>query len=169
DQGRPGTAGPRPSRFLRAHHRSGPARRDPRRVAYPAAGRAGRDHRGDEVGDVRRGRTRGASFVTRDLVVGERLGAVPDSAPAVPLEADLRAQAKTLRLKLGPLEQTLALDLRKDGDRSRSVLLHRLTTLGIGWGTVTTDQVRGSGTFHETWTLRWRPELAVAIIDAALW
>src|SRR6202011_4036705 len=28
-----------------------------------------------------------ASFVTRDLVVGARLGAVPDSAPAVPLEA----------------------------------------------------------------------------------
>jgi Family of unknown function (DUF5682) len=110
-----------------------------------------------------------ASFVTRDLVVGERLGAVPDSAPAVPLEADLRAQAKSLRLKLGPLEQTLALDLRKDGDRSRSVLLHRLTTLGIGWGTVAMDQVRSTGTFHETWTLRWRPELAVAIIDAALW
>jgi len=110
-----------------------------------------------------------ASFVTRDLVVGELLGAVPDSAPIVPLEADLRAQARTLRLKIDPLQRTLALDLRKDTDRSRSVLLHRLTALGIGWGAVTADQVRGTGTFHETWTLRWRPELAVAIIDAAPW
>jgi Family of unknown function (DUF5682) len=110
-----------------------------------------------------------AAFVTRDLVVGERLGAVPDSAPAVPLEADLRAQARAARLRVDVLERTLALDLRRDTDRSRSVLLHRLALLGIGWGAVTADQVRGTGTFHETWTLRWRPELAVAIIDAARW
>lgn len=110
-----------------------------------------------------------AGFVTRDLVVGELLGRVPDAAPAVPLEADLRAQARSLRLKIDPLKRTLALDLRKDTDRSRSVLLHRLAALGISWGAVTADQVRGTGTFHETWTLRWRPELAVAIIDAAPW
>jgi hypothetical protein len=110
-----------------------------------------------------------AAFVTRDLVVGELLGAVPDSAPAVPLEADLRAQARTLRLKVDPLERTLALDLRSGTDRARSVLLHRLALLGVGWGEVADDLVRGSGTFHETWTLRWRPELAVAVIDAARW
>ena len=110
-----------------------------------------------------------AAFVTRDLVVGELLGAVPDSAPVVPLEADLRAQARKLRLKIGALDQTLALDLRKDNDRARSVLLHRLAGLGIGWGERSADQVRGTGTFHETWTLRWRPELVVAIIDAAPW
>jgi hypothetical protein len=110
-----------------------------------------------------------AAFVTRDLVVGERLGAVPRSAPAVPLEADLRAQARALRLKMDALERTLALDLRGDTDRCRSALLHRLALLGIGWGAPTADQVRGSGTFHETWTLRWRPELAVAVIDAARW
>lgn len=110
-----------------------------------------------------------AAFVTRDLVVGEQLGAVPGSAPTVPLEADLRAQARTLRLKISPLEQTLTLDLRKETGRSRSVLLHRLTALGIDWGTATADLVRGTGTFRETWTLSWRPELAVAIIDAARW
>ena len=110
-----------------------------------------------------------AAFVTRDLVVGELLGSVPGSAPSVPLEADLRAQARTLKLKIDPLDRTIPLDLRKDTDRGRSVLLHRLIALGIGWGAVTADQVRGTGTFHETWTLRWRPELMVAIIDAALW
>jgi Family of unknown function (DUF5682) len=110
-----------------------------------------------------------AAFVTRDLVVGELLGSVPEDAPPVPLDADLRAQAKTLRLRIDPLERTLALDLRREGDRARSVFLHRLGILGIGWGEVTDDLVRGTGTFHETWALRWRPELSVAIIDAAVW
>jgi hypothetical protein len=109
------------------------------------------------------------TFVTRDLVVGEVLGQVPDTAPLVPLEADLRAQARTLKLKVSPEEKALVLDLRKDTDRGRSVLLHRLTALGVGWALDAPDQVRGTGTFRETWTLCWRPELAVAIIDAALW
>ena len=110
-----------------------------------------------------------AAFITRDLVVGEALGAVPDGAPPVPLDADLRARARAVKLKIEPLTRTLALDLRKETDRARSVLLHRLGLLGIGWGEVTDDLVRGTGTFHETWTLRWRPELAVDIIDAAVW
>ena len=110
-----------------------------------------------------------AAFVTRDLVVGEALGAVPDSAPPVPLDADLRARARARKLKIEPLTRTLALDLRKETDRGRSVLLHRLGVLGIGWGEITANLVRGTGTFHETWTLRWRPELAVEIIDAAIW
>jgi Family of unknown function (DUF5682) len=108
-------------------------------------------------------------FVTRDLVVGEMLGAVPDTAPAVPLDADLRAQARAAKLKLDPLEQALTLDLRTPGGRARSVLLHRLAVLGIGWGTAAEDQVRATGTFRETWALRWRPELVVAVIDAAPW
>jgi hypothetical protein len=110
-----------------------------------------------------------AAFVTRDLVVGEALGLVPDHAPPVPLDADLRARARALKLKIEPLARTLALDLRKETDRGRSVFLHRLGVLGIGWGEATADLVRGTGTFHETWTLCWRPELAVAIIDAAIW
>jgi hypothetical protein len=110
-----------------------------------------------------------AAFVTRDLVVGELLGSVPPGAPPVPLDADLREQARRLLLKIGPLERTLALDLRRPRDRARSVFLHRLGVLGIGWGTLTEDLVRGTGTFHETWALRWRPELSVAIIDAAVW
>ncbi len=49
------------------------------------------------------------------------------------------------------------------------MLLHRLAVLGIGWGVAAEDQVRRTGTFRETWALRWRPELAVAVIDAAPW
>ncbi|HEX6854757.1 MAG TPA: DUF5682 family protein [Streptosporangiaceae bacterium] len=110
-----------------------------------------------------------AAFVTRDLVVGERLGTVPDTAPAVPLERDLRARARSLKLKISPDSQTIALDLRTPNGRARSVLLHRLSVLGIAWGERTGDLVSSTGTFRETWALAWHPELSVAIIDAARW
>jgi hypothetical protein len=110
-----------------------------------------------------------AAFVTRDLVVGELLGSVPDEAPPVPLDADLRTRAKSLRLRIEPLQRTLELDLRKETDRARSAFLHQLAALGIGWGAITDDLVKGTGTWHETWALCWRPELAVDIIDAAIW
>lgn len=110
-----------------------------------------------------------AGYVTRDLVVGELLGTVPDDAPPVPLDADLRARARALKLKLSPLAVTLDLDLRRELDRGRSEFLHQLTALGIGFGEVTASSVRSTGTFRETWTVRWQPALSVAVIDAAVW
>ncbi|MFC9998320.1 DUF5682 family protein [Nocardia sp. NPDC127526] len=108
-------------------------------------------------------------LVSTELVVGEAMGAVPDGTPTVPLEADLRAQIKTLRLKQQTLEKQLDLDLRTDGGVARSRLLHRLRLLGVDWGRLTDSQVRNTGTFRETWTLQWRPELAVAVVEAARW
>ncbi|MET8424235.1 DUF5682 family protein [Nocardia sp. NPDC004860] len=108
-------------------------------------------------------------LVSTELVVGEALGTVPDGTPTVPLEADLRAQIRTLRLKQQALERTVDLDLRTDGGLARSRLLHRLRLLGIGWGRLTDSQVRNTGTFRETWTLRWRPELAISIVEASRW
>ena len=74
------------------------------------------------------------ALVTRELVVGESLGGVPDSAPTVPLEADLRATARRLRLRPEAQTREVALDLRKDNDLARSRLLHRLAMLGVDWG-----------------------------------
>ncbi len=110
-----------------------------------------------------------AGYVTRDLVIGEALGSVPADAPPVPLDADLRACARSLKLKIEPLERTLDLDLRRDSGRRRSEFLHRLNVLGIGWGVAAESAVRSTGTFRETWQVRWRPELSVAVIDAARW
>ncbi|MFD3427952.1 DUF5682 family protein [Nocardia fluminea] len=108
-------------------------------------------------------------LVIDELVVGETLGGVPDDTPTVPLAADLRARCKTLRLKQEALARTVDLDLRKQRDVERSHLLHRLRLLGIGWGTPTTGEVRSTGTFRETWTLRWEPEFEVRIVEAAVW
>ncbi|MGM0351653.1 DUF5682 family protein, partial [Streptomyces sp. Adlamb9] len=102
------------------------------------------------------------------LVVGDVLGEVPESAPAVPLQRDLGRQQRSLRLKPEALERELELDLRGDTDAGRSRLLHRLRLLGIGWGEP--GPSRGStGTFRETWRLRWEPELSVRVAEAGVW
>jgi Family of unknown function (DUF5682) len=106
-------------------------------------------------------------LVTRRLVVGEALGAVPESAPTVPLQADLIARARRLKLKFDPAEKAVDLDLRKPTDLDRSRLLHRLDLLDIGWGVPARSDVRTTGTFRETWTLAWAPELAVAVVAAS--
>ncbi|MFE8988497.1 DUF5682 family protein [Streptomyces collinus] len=102
------------------------------------------------------------------LVVGDELGEVPPSAPAVPLQRDLTRLQRRLRLKPEALERELELDLRKENDAARSRLLHRLRLLGIAWGEPAAS--RGStGTFRETWRLRWEPELSVRVAEAGVW
>ncbi|MFF4273059.1 DUF5682 family protein [Streptomyces sp. NPDC001536] len=108
------------------------------------------------------------SLVHDRLVVGDVLGEVPQSAPAVPLQRDLDRTQRRLRLKPEALERELDLDLRKETDAGRSRLLHRLRLLGVGWGEPVAS--RGStGTFRETWRLRWEPELAVRVAEAGVW
>ncbi|MDD9378348.1 DUF5682 family protein [Streptomyces sp. ZAF1911] len=102
------------------------------------------------------------------LVVGDVLGEVPDAAPVVPLQRDLTRQQRSLRLKSEAQDREMELDLRKDTDAAKSLLLHRLRLLGIDWGVPTAS--RGStGTFRETWRLRWEPELAVRVAEAGIW
>ncbi|GAA4202121.1 hypothetical protein GCM10023074_36490 [Microbispora amethystogenes] len=106
-------------------------------------------------------------LVQRRMVVGERLGRVPDSTPMVPLRRDLRDEQRRLRMKPEALTGEHDLDLRKPLDLGRSRLLHRLTLLDVPWGTP--RRARGKGTFKETWSLEWRPELDVALVEAAVW
>jgi hypothetical protein len=128
----------------------------------------------DEVTDATRsalvdGDEIALALVTSRLVVGEALGGVPAETPTVPLEADLRATARRLRLKFEPGTRDLDLDLRREIDLGRSRLLHRLAYLEIDWGTPGESAVRAKGTFRETWRLTWRPELSVNVIEAAMW
>lgn len=102
------------------------------------------------------------------LVVGDVLGEVPRTAPAVPLQRDLDRLQRRLRLKPEALERELELDLRKENDAERSRMLHRLRLLGVAWGEPAAS--RGStGTFRETWRLRWEPELSVRVAEAGVW
>lgn len=108
-------------------------------------------------------------FVTDTLVVGQRLGSVSPDVPMVPLEADLVAQCRSLRLKRTPEPVRVDLDLRKDFDRRKSQLFHRLGLIGLDWAGAAESDVQSSGTFRETWQLEWQPELSVDVVEAAVW
>lgn len=107
-------------------------------------------------------------LISDRLIVGEVLGRVPDSTPTVPLQSDLAAQQKALRLKPEASWRELNLDLRKPNDLLRSYLLHRLQVLGIGWGELLRSG-GGASTFHEDWRIQWKPELSLAVIEASVW
>ncbi|HSJ01265.1 MAG TPA: DUF5682 family protein, partial [Verrucomicrobium sp.] len=107
-------------------------------------------------------------LVRQKLIIGERLGGVPESAPTVPLQRDLQKLQKSLRMKVSPTQEMLDLDLRKETDLFRSHLLHRLRLLRVPWGEVT-DTRSGKGTFHELWRYQWKPEFAVSLIEASPW
>ncbi|MFL5290224.1 MAG: DUF5682 family protein [Myxococcales bacterium] len=101
------------------------------------------------------------------LEIGESLGEVPSEAPAVPLQRDLEARQRSLRLRPTGEIRELDLDLRKENDRERSRLLHRLRLLGIDWGEPV-ESVGKIGTFHELWRLRWDPQMALAVVEASV-
>jgi hypothetical protein len=101
------------------------------------------------------------------LEIGEALGDVPDDAPSVPLQRDIEAHQRSLRLKVSAEIKPLELDLRKDTDRAKSVLLHRLALLAIPWAKLTAGTgTLGTGTFREVWQLQWQPAFAVAVVEA---
>jgi hypothetical protein len=115
------------------------------------------------------GRAEPLTLIERRLIIGERMGGVPARAPAVPLQRDLEAAQKRLRLKVDPDGYELDLDLRQTNDLARSVLFYRLTLLDIPWARPTEQRVQSKGTFHEYWNVRWTPELAIRVIERSIW
>lgn len=107
-------------------------------------------------------------LIQRRLVIGERLGAVPETTPLTPLQADLARLQRALRLKPEAEERVLELDLRKENGLDRSKLLRRLLLLEIPWGNLASSG-GGKGTFKEVWRLQWQPEFAVRLIEASIW
>src|SRR5262249_53745122 len=86
---------------------------------------------------------------------------------AAPLQRDLTALQKRLRLPPSVEEKTLDLDLRETIDRDRSHLLRRLRVLGIEWAKPAARASMGKGTFHEIWQLLWQPGFAVRLVEAS--
>jgi hypothetical protein len=105
-------------------------------------------------------------LISNDLVVGNRLGSVPDITPMVPLAKSLNAEFKRCRLKPEGAKKVIELDLRQPLHLQRSQLLHRLSLLDIPWGHETEGR-RSAGTFRETWQLRWEPEFELRIIESS--
>lgn len=107
------------------------------------------------------------SLVHDELIVSDKIGEVPVDIPKPPLQTDIEKLQKRLRLPATADWKDYTLDLRKENDLERSVLLHRLLLLGIQWGEQT--HVAGKGTFKEQWRLQWQPELSIQIIEKGNW
>ena len=107
-------------------------------------------------------------LIEEQLIIGERLGSVPENTPTVPLAQDLAKEQKRLRFPPEATHKQVDLDLRKPNDLDRSRLLHRLNLLGITWGKSQRGAI-GKGTFHELWGLQWQPEFAIGLIEAGIY
>ncbi|MDR2762380.1 MAG: DUF5682 family protein [Planctomycetaceae bacterium] len=106
------------------------------------------------------------NLIRRKLETGYKIGSVPKETPAVPLLRDIEAEQKRLRMKVSEEIISIDLDLRKESDRAKSRLLHRLNLIGVEWGKLGGEQVRSLGTFHEFWQLQWQVEFVVRIIES---
>ena len=156
----------RAARLLRAqgHDASAAQVVDATRLASALAGIRDRPLAGlDELLDATRsvlcfGAELPLEIVRSELVVGHRLGEVPEETPMVPLQQDVARLQRRLRLKPDAQPKEITLDLRRENDRERSRLLHRLNVLEVHWGEAV--EARGLGTFKEAWRLEWQPSLA---------
>jgi hypothetical protein len=102
-----------------------------------------------------------------ELIVGNKLGEVPATIPRPPLQVDIEKLQKKLRLPATADFKDYILDLRKELDLERSILLHRLRLLDIEWGKQ--YSVSGKGTFKEQWRLQWDPAFSIDIIEKGGW
>lgn len=113
------------------------------------------------------------------LIVGEKLGAVPNTIPMTPLARDLSLWQKKLRIKPELGLKLIELDLRKPNDLDKSRLFNRLAILEIDWADKSDAQklkqlqnkqiATGKSTFKEEWELSWYPELSLRTIEAGIW
>jgi len=104
------------------------------------------------------------------LVIGDALGKVPASVPAVPLQKDLEQAIKSARLtQYAKTTERIRkeLDLRKPTNLQASLLLNRLNILGIPWGRLLQGSSHRVSTFKEEWSLKWKPDFSIRIIEAS--
>lgn len=107
-------------------------------------------------------------LIERELLVNDRLGAVPAETPTLPLTQDVRQLQKRLRMTVRADHTDLELDLRQPAHLEKSIFLHRLALLGIAWGKTRTVHGK-TGSFHEHWALAWDPEFDLLLIEANVW
>lgn len=111
-------------------------------------------------------------LVERTMILGPGLGKLPEGIPKIPLQEDLEQWIKTARLtkeyQSGNLHEK-RLDLRVESNLTASVVLHRLSLLGLQFGKPFNSGIQVQGSFSEFWQLKWEPEFALELIEAGMW
>ncbi len=156
-------------------------------LAYTLAGMRGQ--RIPNLGDLRsaalsilcHGSEERLQLIEQVLMLGEKVGQVPENASVVPLQKDLTQRLKTTRLtkywgitgekwlKGTKTNPRGGIDLREDNDLQKSQLLHSLQILDISWGHQQEVSANDLGAFKELWLLQWQPEFSLSILEAAMW
>ncbi len=106
-------------------------------------------------------------LIRKELIVGNRMGEVPDNVPKVPLVLDVERQMKKFRIPANTEVKKIELDLRKPNDLAKSIFFHRLALLDIDM--ITPEQSSGKGTFKENWSSYYKPEHILTVIERAVW
>lgn len=106
------------------------------------------------------------ALLQKPLIIGEKLGTLPDTVANLPLQKDIELLQKQLRLKPEDGTRDLTLDLREESARKRSCFLHRLGILNINYAKQA--KARTLGTFKERWLLTWSPSSVLDIVDASV-
>jgi hypothetical protein len=151
---------------------------DAARLAYALAGMRGQSVAGIDamkeaaLAVFAQGSSEPLDLIEQELIIGQRVGEVPDSIPQIPLQQDMEARIRSARLtklyKSGVPEEK-QLDLRKDTHLDTSHLLHQLRILDIPWGRVLEQSDGKLGSFSEYWHLHWQPEYVIRLIQAGMW
>lgn len=115
------------------------------------------------------GREKMLELIDRQLVIGDRLGAIPDAVNSTPLKSDFEQQLRSCRLEKSTQEKNLDLDLREPAHLRKSQLLHRLSLLDLPWGKKMSVGDGKQGNFHENWQLKWLPDFEIRLIEAGTW
>lgn len=120
-------------------------------------------------------------LINKHLILGDKVGQVPENASQVPLQKDLTQLLKTARLnkywgitgeqwiKATKKNPRGGIDLREPSDLLKSQLLYQLQILDIHWGKTQEISSNDLGAFKELWLLEWQPEFSLNIIEAAMW
>lgn len=108
------------------------------------------------------------ALIEKELIVGEKIGAISEAIPLIPLQQDFYKTAKSLKIPLKATETVVQLDLRTDYHLLKSIFLHRLTLLSIPFAYYK-QSYNKLGTFHEQWLVRWTSSSEIALIDANVW
>lgn len=106
-------------------------------------------------------------LIRKELIVGNRMGNVPDQVPKVPLVLDVERQMKKFRIPASAEVKKITLDLRKPNDLDKSIFFHRLALLGVDM--ITPEHSSGKGTFKENWSSYYKPEHILTVIERAIW
>lgn len=116
-----------------------------------------------------------ADALTR-VEIGDRVGELPEGVRQTSIQKDFAEQLRRLKLERfrSPVQEALKLDLRENRrvqseasaflDLHRSFFLHRLQTLGIGFGRF--DGADAGSDWIERWRLQWEPEREVELVEA---